>query len=180
MGGRGSGRQSSFGLSASKTSDYHAIDLAWLRREKLLNVGRRSTITWSRGDRETGSIRVEVLRDALRLVYRTRRHEGEWRDVRDTISLVSTQTQFGGHRQWFECPSCLKRCRIIYGGSYFRCRRCHGLHYESQYEPAFARQANRARRLRKMLGGPEGVDDLLPEKPKGMHWANLRSRDRGD
>ena len=106
----------------------------------------------------------------MRLVYRTKRAGDDWRDVRDKIPLVSTPTQFGGQRQWFQCPSCEKRCRILYGGSLFRCRRCHRLRYETQYEPPFARAATRALKIRERLGGRGGIDDPFPAKPKGMHW----------
>ena len=43
---------------------------------------------------------------------------------------------FGGVRHWFSCPSCGRRCRILYGGARFRCRLCRGARYESQYQAA--------------------------------------------
>lgn len=170
MGGMGSGRPASFGFLAGTTNDYHSIDLAWLRREKLLKVGRQSTITWSRNGNKTGSVGLAVLSGGVRLVYRTRSTGEDWKDVDDFIPFISTATQFGGEREWFRCPSCTKRCRIIYGGGYFRCRRCYGLRYETQYEPAFARAATKALKIRDRLGGKGGVDDPFPDKPKGMHW----------
>ena len=33
---------------------------------------------------------------------------------------------------WFACPSCRRRCRVIYGGARFRCRLCYGAKYESE------------------------------------------------
>jgi hypothetical protein len=39
-----------------------------------------------------------------------------------------------------------------------------------QYEPAFARAATRALKIRERLGDKGGIDDLFPAKPKGMHW----------
>ena len=75
----------------------------------------------------------------------------------------------GGNRQWFECPSCRTRCRILYGGAFFRCRRCQGLKYETQYEPPFARAATRALKIRERLGSDGGIDEPFPPKPKGMH-----------
>jgi len=66
------------------------------------------------------------------------------KDVSEWVPLVETETPFGGRRQWFECVSCRSRCRILYGGGRFRCRRCHRLRYETQYEPGFARAATRA------------------------------------
>jgi hypothetical protein len=153
-----------------KTNDYHSIDLAWLRREKLLTLGRRSSINWSRGGRPSGSIQVECLTDGIRLVYRTRPPGGDWKDVSEIVPLIETATRFGGRRQWFRCLACGNRCRILYGGAYFRCRQCHRLKYETQYEPPFARAATRALKIRERLGSRGGIDDPFPVKPKGMHW----------
>ena len=170
MGGRGSGRQSSFGLMVTKTNEVHSIDLAWLRRQKLLNVGGWSTIRWSRGGHQTGSIRLECHAHAVRLVYRQQDRGGDWVAVDEFIPLVEADTRFGGRRQCVVCLACSRRCRVLYGGAYFRCRRCNGLKYDTQYEPPFARAATRALKIRERLGGQGGIDDPLPEKPKGMHW----------
>ena len=103
VGGRGSGRSSSFGVTVDKTNEFQSIDLAWLRRQKLLNPGRWSTLTWSRRGQTTGSIRLEVFPAAVRLVYRHRPSGGDWQDVSEWVPLVETETAFGGRRQWFEC-----------------------------------------------------------------------------
>ena len=169
MGGRGSGRPSGHGLSVEKCHEFHSIDLAWLRKQNLLRVGTWSTLRWSRGAQEAGSIKFAVLSQGIRLVYRRREHGGDWQDVDEIIPLVETPAQFGGSRQWFRCLSCQKRCRIIYCGSYFRCRRCHGLKYDTQYEPDFARAATAALKIRSRLGAKSGIDDPFPPKPKGMH-----------
>lgn len=170
MGGRGSGRTASYGLSVDKCHEYHSIDLAWLRRKKLLQPGRWSSITWSRGSHQTGSIRIAVLPGGMRLAYKQRRQGDDWHDVNELVPLVKTATPFGGSRQWFQCLSCRSRCRILYGGAYFRCRRCYRLKYETQYEPSFGRAATRVLKIRQRLGSDSGIDDVFPEKPKGMHW----------
>lgn len=170
MGGRGSGRRAGFGMLTAKTNDYHSIDLAWMRREKMLRPGLSGTIRWSRGRHETGSIQYLVEPDGLVLHYRTQPHNGEWQSVTDRIPFVRTATRFGGHRLWFRCLSCSARCRIVYGGTYFRCRRCYGLKYETQYEPSFSRAATRALKIRERLGCRAGLDAPTPMKPKGMHW----------
>lgn len=90
------------------------------------------------------------------------------------MPLVETLTRFGGRRQWFQCLSCRYRCRVLYGGAYFRCRGCHRLKYESQYEPAWGRSASRALKIRARLGDPHGIDDPFPSKPPGMHWSTYR------
>ena len=86
------------------------------------------------------------------------------------LTAPLTPTRFGGTRQWFLCPSCKARCRILYGGVQFRCRRCQRLKYETQYEPAFGRAATRALKIRDRLGSKGGLDEPFPERPKGMHW----------
>lgn len=129
---------------------------------------------WSRRGQDTGSVRFEVLSGSIRLVYRKSSQGGEWRDVNEMVPLIETATQFGGCRQWFVCLSCNRRCRILYGGAHFRCRRCNRLKYETQYEPSFARAATRALKIRERLGGTGGIDDPFPLKPKGMHWKTYR------
>ena len=74
MGGRGSGRPAGLGLSADKCNEFHSIDLAWLRRKKLLVAGRWTSMTWSRAGRPTGTINLEIRTDGIRLTYRQRRH----------------------------------------------------------------------------------------------------------
>jgi hypothetical protein len=168
-------------MMVDKCNDYQSIDLAWLRRKKLLKVGHWSSLSWSRRGQQTGSIRIECLAHGVRLVYRQRQHGGAWQDVADFVPLVETPTRFGGRRQWFECLSCHRRCRILYGGAYFRCRRCHRLKYETQYEPPYARAATRALKIRDRLGGKGGIDDPFPEKPKYMRWATYdRLRNEAD
>ena len=112
MGGRGSGRQAGLVIMVDKCHEYYSIDLAWLRRKKLFNVERWSSLTWSRAGRETGSIRIECHANGVRLIYRHRRHGEDWQDVNELVPLVETPTRFGGTRQWFLCPSCKARCRI--------------------------------------------------------------------
>ena len=169
MGGRGSGRTSSFGLMVDQCHEFHSIDLAWLRRRKLLVPGCTSTLTWLRGGHQTGSIQLGVQSGCVRLIYRHKPNGGEWQDVNERIPLIETATGFGGVRQWFQCLSCSRRCRVLYGGAYFRCRRCIGLRYDTQYEPAFARAATRALKIRERLGSKGGIDDFFPPRPKGMH-----------
>ena len=57
MGGYGSGRSR---LASATCESSHSVDLAYLRRHKLLKPGTSTTITWSGGGVRTGSIRVMV------------------------------------------------------------------------------------------------------------------------
>lgn len=180
MGGRGSGRSSGYGFLVDKCEDYLSIDIAWLKRQGSLTSGKSGSITWSRGGKTTSSIGYRVEADGLRMIYRTRRAENEWQDVNDLIPFTWTDANFNGRRQWFSCPSCNRRCRIIYGGSYYRCRKCYRLKYESQYEPIFGRAADQRHKLRKRLGQAGSLEDPFPPKPKGMHWKTYRRLEARD
>lgn len=58
----------------------------------------------------------------------------------------------------------------VVGCSMDRCRECHGLKYESQYETGWQRAERQADQIWRRLGGTECDDDSFPPKPKGMHW----------
>jgi hypothetical protein len=98
----------------------------------------------------------------------------------EMIPIVTTATRFGGVRHWFACPSCRRRCRIVYGGPNFRCRVCRRARYESQYEHPALRICSRRWRIRRKLqerGGPRcpwGLDDGFPPKPSRMHLRTYR------
>lgn len=163
-----------------KTSDFHAIDIAWLRRKGARYVGYSGTIRWSSNGRETGSIGYHLELNGLRVRYRTTPREGSPEDVNELIWIVTTPVHFGGSRHWFECPSCGRRCRVLYGGVRFRCRLCRGAAYESQYQHPGMTISDIRWRIRERLderGGMTsrllGLDDF-PPKPPRMHWRTYR------
>lgn len=174
MGGRGSGRAAGLGLSVNLCHRSHSVDLDWLRRKRLLVHGCWATVTWSVSGEKTGSIQVTLAPSGLKLRYSVGQTGKDWHQVEEVVPLVETVTNFGGRREWFQCLSCGRRCRIIYGGIWFRCRKCQGLRYESQYEPSFARAASRALKIREKLCRHGGTDDPFPAKPKGMHWRTYK------
>lgn len=153
-----------------------SIALAWLRKHGRLAPGSVGTLTWSRGGRQSGAVCYQTEPHGLRLLYSIRQGDGPGTQVDDRIPFVTTPMRFDGHRVWFCCPGCQRRCRVIYGGIRFRCRKCHGLRYNSQYEPSHQRQLDMASKLRKRVGGGNGAfDDLpLPPKPKWMRWPTYR------
>jgi len=172
LGGSGSGRP--WGLGASKCEDHSSIDLAWLNRQGILKRYGWTTITWSRGGEKTGSIQVKAEQRGLRLSYRTRDWGGEWEPIEELIPFSYSATNFDGRRRWFRCPSCGRDCRVLYGGKVYRCRRCYGLKYQSQYEPGFGRALSQAQKIREKLGGYLCVDDPFPPRPRYMHWKTYR------
>jgi len=173
MGGFGSGIWRDRG--ADRCEDYHRIDLSYMARHGLLKPFWSGSLMWSRGGQRTGDIRYTVLPHALRLDYRTRpTGTTEWTEIREDVPFAWTGTAFGGQRRWLTCLSCGRRCRILYGGHYFRCRQCYRLTYSSQYESAGERALTRAQNVRIKLGGSGSMDDFFPPKPKGMHWRTYR------
>jgi hypothetical protein len=131
-------------------------------------------LTWSVATTETGSVRYRTEPNGFRLIYRIRQPDESWGAIDELIPFAETKNGFGGCRRWFRCLTCSLPCRVIYAGSHFRCRRCHGLQYQSQYERPFTRATNRAQKLRDRLDKSDALDDPFPPKPKGMHWRTYR------
>lgn len=84
-----------------------------------------------------------------------------------------TETNFGGRRQWFLCPSCDRRCAIIYrigDGPLWGCRICRNGRYATETMSPRQRRLRKAIKIRKKLGQKsDGLACPFPEKPKGMH-----------
>jgi hypothetical protein len=176
MGGSGSGRYS---LGAVPTVESClALDLAWMRGSGFLRPGHTATLNWSRGGRPTGSIQTVAQSDGLRLVYQMKLSDGTRSDVDEFVPFSYSATKFSGRRPWLTCLKCGRRCRVLYGGRWFRCRLCHGLRYASQSEPAYQRAIDRADKLRKRVGGPTGAfnRDPFPDKPPRMRWTTYFAR----
>ncbi len=172
MGGSGSGRRQRY--QRRTTEGYLTLDIAALRRRGLLQLGRSNVISWSRGGERIGSASLFAESGSLRLSYQTTTSEGSAERIDERVEIWSTQTSLGGQRQWFRCPGCHRRCRILYGGPRFRCRLCHGLSYESQFESRAQRANRRARKIRRRLGGSDCLMEEFPPRPCGMHWATYR------
>ncbi|WP_128910910.1 hypothetical protein [Tropicibacter alexandrii] len=85
-----------------------------------------------------------------------------------------TTTQFGGRRQWWLCPSCDRRCAIIYRrgkGPLWGCRICMGGRYASEHKSPRQRLLQKIKKLRKRLGQTSGfIGTAPPPKPTNMHW----------
>lgn len=164
-----------------KVEDMLAIDIARLRRSGLTSPGSSGEITWSRSRSSVMAAVGYVLQeDGLRLKYDHTLPGGAAQRINEVICIVTTPSHFGGQRHWFECPSCANRCRVIYGGSHFRCRQCHGARYLSQYESEPIRISRRRwrirRKLEELVGKPWalGLDDGFPARPRRMRWRTFR------
>jgi hypothetical protein len=171
----------------AKTTDFRSIDLAWLRRKGARHPGYSGTVRWSRNGHVTGSIGYHIESEGLRLRYRTTPRGGEPGDVDELVPITTTAMHLGGVRHWFVCPSCWRRCRILYGGRYFRCRLCRGARYESQYQHGALTVCDMRWRIRERLeerGGLDyrlfGLDDGIGPKPPRMHWKTYRRLEARD
>ncbi len=176
MGGWGSGG----GRNATKLTSLRKIDLANLRRLNMLREIGPRLLTWSRNGERVASVGVEYRRSAIVLDYRVRNRGEDWRPIREEISLARTAQKFGGERLWFICRSCRRRCRVIYGGDYFRCRKCYRATYPSQYEDYPNRLISRAQDVRMKLGASGSMDEPFPRKPKWMRWKTYQRLEKDD
>jgi hypothetical protein len=134
-------------------------------------------LSWSRCGQATGSIRLIAVIDGVWLAYRTTGPDGAPLDVSELVPFDFTATKFGGRRAWFQCLACKRRCRVLYGGRYFRCRRCYGLAYASQRQSYFQRALDQADKIAKRLGSTWGCafdGSGLPPKPKRMRWSTYQ------
>jgi hypothetical protein len=139
------------GVICKKTTvdEARPFDILVLQRKGLFKEepGVISISRWYRGDIERGSIcsKLEVegkIPSAIRLIYAiTNKETTEVKRYNYLVDLDSTPCYFGGVRWWFICPlivngaACRRRSRILYlppGATYFGCRECHQLSYDSR------------------------------------------------
>jgi hypothetical protein len=91
---------------ANLCEHYHHLDLAWLRRRKLLTPGTSSSINWTMAEHPSGSILIEVGTDAVHLIYRTRSPGEDWQDMREVV-------RFWGNRHSVRRPPALVRLSSV-------------------------------------------------------------------
>ena len=167
MGGRGSGRRSSYS-SKTETSDSMPLDIRKITRKGLLVPGSSFSWQWTVNDRQVAGISIRVECKSMVLSYLTK-STGEV--VEQQVQMQTSPCHLGGQRHWFTCPRCSKRVAVLYApGRYFACRQCGGLSYATQKEGVGDRATTRADKLRKRLGWPAVIVNPNTGKPKGMHW----------
>lgn len=93
------------------------------------------------------------------------------------LPIVRTPCHLGGTRNWFLCPTCARRCVLLYGDGYV-CRICANGRYASELASPRDRKLRKALKARKRLGQQAGgIVAPFPQEPKHMHWATyLRIR----
>ena len=176
MGGRGSGRRSSYG-GKSNTCDSMPLDIRKFARKGLLVPGSSFSWGWTVNDRKVAGINIRVDLQSIVLSYRMKSTDEV---VEQRVQMQTAPCHLGGQRYWFMCPQCSKRVAVLYAlGRYFACRQCGGLGYATQKEGVGDRASTKADKLRKRLGWPAGILNGEGSKPKGMHWKtflNFKSR----
>lgn len=171
MGGYGSGGWNDTGRPVE--SDTMDLDVNRVLRSGGLALGsnRRWTWRWSHGRKCSINVWGRGANAGVTLAYTVKSNHGDPPyDIREDVAVEWTPCRFGGERPWWLCPGCARRVMKLYGwGGQFRCRNCHRLAYRTQREKPIDRVQTRANKIRKRLGGQPGVE-MMPSKPKGMHW----------
>ena len=171
MGGQWSGRR--WRVSSRKTTaDYRVLDVRYLQRKGLLAPGLNFSLDWVRSGEKVASIGVRTEVDKVILSYRHQRGNEDWQSTEHAVLLDWTSCNYGGRRAWFRCPAdgCGRRVAHLYSGSFFICRHCNQLAYESQREDSASRMIRKAEKIRVRLGWCPGVLSNPGQKPKGMRW----------
>ena len=84
------------------------------------------------------------------------------------VQVTTSKCHLGGHRYWFSCPSCSRRCAILYP---YCCRKCVDGRYAKELMTPLSRKIDRAIDLRMRLGQRKGgIVVRFPIKPKWMRW----------
>ena len=119
------------------------IDVRTFRKMKPpFSKTRRGILHFGAGHAGVSTIGFS-LHGEHRRPFVTLRYEIDKEPIQMPISLVTTNTRFGGLRWWLKCPlaingrPCQRRAGKLYlppGGRYFGCRECHGLAYRSSQE----------------------------------------------
>lgn len=86
-----------------------------------------------------------------------------------SIKLSRTPCNYGGHRHWFNCPSCSRRTSVLYRIGTYVCRHCTRAAYGSQLEQPIDNLFRRLNAIRARLGWQAGIAHGVGERPKGMH-----------
>ena len=95
MGGPGSGNWYRWSKRTT-LDDVKPLDVRRLHRQGALQPWVRATVTWHRGEHETGAVRVAMVNGHLVVEYRARwRGHEDWEDVRQVIALDWTPCHSG-------------------------------------------------------------------------------------
>lgn len=148
-----------------KAEASQAFDIRQIARKGYLKPGWFSW-SWSRNGEPAGSAGVQVTDNAERVIlsYQWTPYGGDPQSVECSLWVDRTPCNYGGSRPWFRCPTCGRRCAVVYfGRGRYACRRCNHVAYYSQSEDLMGRAWRKQRKIEAKL-----IDGW--HKPKGMHW----------
>jgi hypothetical protein len=66
------------------------------------------------------------------LSYRVNSGDDDWEPINKRIWFDIREQLFGGLHKFFTCTGCRRSRIVLYGGKYFRCRKCYNLCYASE------------------------------------------------
>lgn len=120
-----------------------SVSTVWLKKHGFFCGYRGGVITWrdyrgkvTRSISLTACVLDEKDEDYVQFRYTKKGVDCDYR-----VSLTATACHFGGYRYWFVCPLCWggragrERAGTLYlppGASYFGCRHCYDLSYQSR------------------------------------------------
>ncbi len=114
------------------------LDMSRLAKKIDFTLAQTGYSTWTSGLGKESMIAWKVIPEtSLLLTYTLTPRSGEPENLSYYVCLETTPCFFGNSRWWFNCPSCYRRCRLLYlppGQKYFACRVCYKLTYQSQQE----------------------------------------------
>ena len=114
------------------------LDIKSLIKLGIVEAGRSGTLSWSNGSQISYACYSDDSDRPLTLELNYFRNS---ESVTQRIPIVWTDMPKGGKRPWFICPVskngiyCGRRVGKLFlspGGTYFACRHCYNLAYESQ------------------------------------------------
>ncbi len=150
MGGSGSGNWYRHSTK-STTSRFHVLKMEKLVKTEVIKSGqyRKGTWQWYVEDdngkkdvRATIGYTTDTTGSSFPYMQVQYRNQSSKESFDYKINLTTTNPHYGGKRWWFICPlkGCGRRAGVLYlTGTYFGCRKCLNLAYESQNEAPHAR-----------------------------------------
>src|SRR5438045_2006929 len=111
MGGHGAGSWFRYGAKR-KTGSCLRLDISYLRRGGFLASRTLRCLYWNREGEENATIGVITTPGSVRLLYEIQ-SAGQSQKVEDVIKLTRTPCNYGGMRDWFVCPGCRRRVRVL-------------------------------------------------------------------
>ncbi|MBP7232486.1 MAG: hypothetical protein KBA28_11215 [Syntrophaceae bacterium] len=131
MGGLGSGYR--LGDKKDRVEDCYNLSTDNFARWKVLKWGIRvGVLTWSRGDRQTGSLKyqTDIYETGNSMTFFSDLNGMLRYDIR--VNLSHYKPGYGGRRYLFLCPRCGRRMRTLFiTGGVIGCRICLDLTYYS-------------------------------------------------